>query len=171
MDKLTPPEAQNLEKNNLANAWRRWKQHFEVFSLASGLSEKGEKVQVAPLLHIAGPDALEVYNTFTWEDENDKNKANKTLEKFEAYCIPRKKVTWQRHLFNTRNQSSDKSFDQYLTDLKTKAQSCEFNDLKDSLIRESFVELYAIKFAAGSSENQTLHHKGQRRYAELMNSQ
>ena len=38
-----------------------------------------------------------------------------------------------------RNQRSDESFDQYLTDLKTKAQSCEFNDLKDSLIRDRIV--------------------------------
>ena len=67
------------------------------------------------------------------------NKASKILEKFEAYCTPRKNVTWQRHLFNTRNQRSDESFDQYLTDLKTKAQSCEFNDLKDSLIRDRIV--------------------------------
>ena len=43
MDKLTPPEALNLEESNLADTWRRWKQRFEVFSLASGLSEKARK--------------------------------------------------------------------------------------------------------------------------------
>ena len=102
-----------------------------MFSLASGLSKKGEKVQAATLLHVAGPEALEVYNTFTCDDESDKNKAKKILEKCEIYCIPRKNVMWQQHLFYTCNQSSDKSFDQYLTDHKTKAQSCEFNDYRD----------------------------------------
>ena len=91
------------------------------------------------------------------------NKASKILEKFEAYCTPRKNVTWQRHLFNTRNQRSDESFDQYLTDLKTKAQSCEFNETSRTFLSEteSFVESYVIKLAAGCSENQTLHYKGQ----------
>ena len=56
---------------------------------------------------------------------------SKILEKFEAYCITRKNVTWQRHLFNTCNQYSGNSFDQYLTNLKTKAKSCEFHDIKD----------------------------------------
>ena len=139
MHKVAPPEPLNLEESNLADAWGRWRQHFKVFSLASGISEKDEKVQAATLLHVAGPEALEVYNTFTWEDEGDKKKVNKILEKFEAYCIPRKNITWQRHLFNTHNQRGDKSFDQYLTDLKTKAQSCEFNDLKDGLIRDRIV--------------------------------
>ena len=74
-----------------------------------------------------------------WEDEGDKNKVDKILEKFEAYCIPQKNIMWQRHLFNTRNQCSDKSFDEYLTDLKIKAQSCKFSDLKDSLIRDRIV--------------------------------
>ena len=60
-----PPEALNLEESNLADTWRRWKQRFKVFSLASGLSEKAEKVQAAALLHVAGTEALEVYNTFT----------------------------------------------------------------------------------------------------------
>lgn len=135
MDKLTPPEPLNLEGNNLADTWRKWKQRFEVFSLASGLSEKDEKVQAATLLHVAGAEALEVYNTFTWEAEGDDKKVSKILEKLEAYCIPCKNVTWQRHLFNTRNQRSDETFDQYLIDLKTKAKSCEFQDLKDGLIR------------------------------------
>ena len=39
MDKLTPPEVLNLE-GNVAENWRRWKQEFEIFSLASGLSGK-----------------------------------------------------------------------------------------------------------------------------------
>ena len=35
-----------------------------------------------------GPAALEVYNTFTWVNEDDKQEADIILAKFEAYCIP-----------------------------------------------------------------------------------
>lgn len=92
---------------------------LQVFSLASGLSKKEEKIQAATLLHMAVPKALDIYNTFTWKVEDDDKKVSKILEKMEAYCILRKNVTWQRHPFNTHNQQTGESFDQYLTGLKT----------------------------------------------------
>ena len=66
MDRLIPPEQLNLDSGNLAENWRQWRQRFEVFSLANGLSEKNEAVWSATLLHVAGPKVLEVYNAFTW---------------------------------------------------------------------------------------------------------
>ena len=74
MDKLTPPDPLDLDGSNVSDAWRKWKQRFELFSLASGLSTKDEGIQAATLLHVVGPDALEVYNTFSWDDAGDKTK-------------------------------------------------------------------------------------------------
>ena len=62
MDMFTPPEPLNLEGNNLADTWRKWKQCFKVFSLACGLSKKEEKVQAATLLHVTRPEALDIGN-------------------------------------------------------------------------------------------------------------
>ena len=88
MDQLSPPETLNLD-GNIADNWRRWKQRFEIFSLASGLSGKTAGVQAATFLHVAGPEALEVYNTFSWPTPDDKNKVDQ-MEKFDQYCNPRK---------------------------------------------------------------------------------
>ncbi|CAC5373550.1 unnamed protein product [Mytilus coruscus] len=46
---------------------------------------------------------------------------------------------YNRHHFNTRVQNSSESIDQYLTDLKLIAKDCEFEHLKDGLIRERIV--------------------------------
>ena len=138
MDKLSPPEQMSFE-GNVAENWRKWKQRFELFLAASGLSEKDDKVQSATLFHVAGPDALEIYNTFVWEHEGDERKIVKIMEKFQAYCEPRKNITWERHVFNTCNQEVGETIDQYVTKLKTKARSCEFSALKDSLIRDRIV--------------------------------
>ena len=59
---------------------------------------------------------------------------DKIIEKFDQYHNPRKNITWERHKFNMRNQQPGESINQYVTDLKTKAQTCEFAQLKDSLI-------------------------------------
>ena len=55
----------------------------------------------------------------------DDKKVPTILAKFEAYCNPRKNVTWERHLFNTRNQQP--------------GETIEFGTLTDSLIRDRIV--------------------------------
>ena len=91
MDVLTPPEILDLDGTNLTDLWQQWKQCFELFSLATGLTPKDAKIQSATLLHMIGPAAHEVYNTFTWWNDEDKLKVNAIMAKFPVYCIPRTK--------------------------------------------------------------------------------
>ena len=61
------------------------------------------------------------------------------MEKFERYCNPRKNLTFERHSFFSRNQLEGESIDAYVTDLRNKASSCAFAELKDGLIRDRIV--------------------------------
>ena len=89
MDKLQHPGPLNLQ-GNLSENWRKWKQCFELYLIPSGINEKDDTVKSATLLHVAGEDALEIYNTFTWEEEGDDKKTDKIMDKLAAYCNPRK---------------------------------------------------------------------------------
>ena len=109
-------------QGNLAENWRRWKQRFQLYMVASGKDTKSDDVKSAIFLHVAGQDALEVFNTFTWDSDGDDKKLEKVIEKFEIYCMPRKNVTWERHIFNTRDQQPGETIDQYATDLRKKAK-------------------------------------------------
>ena len=42
-------------------------------------------------------------------------------------------------MFNTRNQQIGENVDQYVTDLRNKAKTCEFGNLRDSLIQDRLV--------------------------------
>ena len=86
MAQLSPPQALNLY-GNITENWRRWKQCFKILPLASGLSEKEVGVQASMFLHVAGPEALQVYNTLMAKPNNK----NKVDEKFDQYCNPHKK--------------------------------------------------------------------------------
>ena len=55
-------------------------------------------------------------------------------EKFEAYCKPRRNLVVDRHRFLTRDQQPGESIDQFVTELRTLAASCEWGELKDDLI-------------------------------------
>ena len=107
--------------------------------VASGKNSKSDEVKAATFLHIAGPEALEIFNTLSFDDAGDDKKLDKLVEKFEAYCIPRKNITWERHVFNTRNQQPGESIDQYVIDLRNKAKTCEFGALLESLIKDRLV--------------------------------
>ena len=50
-------------------------------------------------------------------------------------CNPRQTIAYERHIFNTCNQSENEFIDEYFTNLEILASSCEFEKLKDSLIR------------------------------------
>ncbi|CAM1314265.1 Uncharacterised protein r2_g2480 [Pycnogonum litorale] len=138
MDRLKTPGELNFEGGNVAQNYRVWLQRFELYSLASGLSQRDEKVQCTTFLHVAGTEAIKVFNTFDFQDvERDKMEVLK--EKFSRYCEPRKNVIYTRHMFFLRNQEVEEAIDSYVTDLKTKAKDCEFGELCDSLIRDRMV--------------------------------
>ena len=61
------------------------------------------------------------------------------MERFEQYCEPRKNTIYEGYLFFLRGQESGEPIDKYVTVLRNMADSCEFEDLKDSLIRDRIV--------------------------------
>ena len=134
---LKPPTGLQLT-GNLSENWRKFKQRFEIYSIALGLNEKAEEIQGASLLYLVGEEAFGVFNTFQFAAEDDKNKIKPVFEQFEAYCSPRMNVTHEHYKFFTHVQGS-KFIDVYITELKVVSKQCEFGDLGDSLIRDRIV--------------------------------
>ena len=59
-------------------------------------------------LHFAGSEALDVYNSFQWNEDGDNLGIAEIMEKFERYCNPGKNLTFERHSFLTRRQQEEK---------------------------------------------------------------
>ena len=135
---MRPPGHLKLTGNVDSN-WRTFQQQIRLYIEAVGLDNKPDARKVALLLTIAGPQAIEVYNTFVYEDGEDQSKFNTVLAKFEAYCSPKKNETYERYVFRSRLQQPGESVDGFVTDLKIKAQSCNFGTLKDSMIKDQIV--------------------------------
>ena len=66
-------------------------------------------------------------------------KLNKILEKFEGFCNQRKTSTMLRHKFFTYRQSEGQTFSHFVTELRKLSNKCEFDALKDSLIRDLII--------------------------------
>ena len=106
--------------------------------MATESTEKAQAIQTSIFLTCIGKQGLEIYNTFTFSNEEDKMKLRPVMERFEAYCKPRKNITL-RHNFLTHKQHDGVSFDQFVTDLKRQSAQCEFGELKDSLIKDMII--------------------------------
>lgn len=99
MEKLRLPVAMQFGASNLAETWRQWEQQFHVYFDVAELSQKAVPMQVAILLNAAGPEALEVYNTFNIPQDRDPPTATmaEVLAKFREYCQPKKNTIYERY--------------------------------------------------------------------------
>ena len=88
---LSLPGGLSLNDGDMAASWKKFKQRFGLYLVASGYATKDEEIQCSLFLHIIGEDALDVYNTFELEIA-DQNKLDVLYARFEEYCIPQKNV-------------------------------------------------------------------------------
>ena len=74
----------------------------QYYERATGVAKKDNSTRVATLLTVIGGEAVEVYNEFTWNEEDDELKIKRVLEKFESFCNPRKNTIYERYVFSSR---------------------------------------------------------------------
>ena len=65
-----------------------------------GDSDRSEQVRVMTLLTLSREEAREVFATFTWKEDDDPKKIGTILDKFGAYCQPRKNIPFKQYQFN-----------------------------------------------------------------------
>ena len=102
-------------------------QQFEWYLCAIKADNEPDVTKISTLLSVAGPEAQEVYGTFTYEtDELPKAYAG-VMNKFIDYCMLKKNLVYERFVFNTCNQNQGQTIYSYVTELRTKFQSCEYD--------------------------------------------
>ncbi|UYV74963.1 K02A2.6-like [Cordylochernes scorpioides] len=136
MNNLPPPSAFTIDQND-PNKWPKWRKKFENYIIASDLDSKTIQQQRAILLHIIGDSALEIYNTFGFEENAQSPTIKDILDKYDQYFRPFKNTIYKRYIFFTCEQKLNQTFDDFVTEIKSKAEDCEFENIKDSLIRDT----------------------------------
>lgn len=135
---IVPPPAPLSLEGNVAENWKRWRRRFENYLAAMELDEASETRKVSLLLHIAGEEAMEKFETFDITAEN-KKKIAEVYKAFETYCSPKVNESVERQVFFNRVQGSGETFKEFLADLRKLSQSCNFGTLKESLIKDRII--------------------------------
>ena len=95
-----------------------------------------DKIQKrAIVLHLAGTDVQEIFETLTETGDDYVTALAKLTEHFE----PQKNISFERHNFRQAVQESGETIDHYVTRLKYLVKSCEY-DNPDDMIRDQIVD-------------------------------
>lgn len=133
--RLQPPSSFDFRN---PDEWLRWKRRFEQFRLASGLSAESDDRQVSTLLYCMGEDAEDILASTNISDAARKQYAS-VIKQFDDFFKVRKNVIFERARFNRRCQAAGETAEQFITSLYTLAESCDYGDLKDQMIRDRIV--------------------------------
>ncbi|RVE41869.1 hypothetical protein evm_013477 [Chilo suppressalis] len=132
---LKPLCVQNGE--NAAEIWKKWKLRFEIFKDANEIAKFPESKQVAIFLNAIGDDGIEIFNSFNLD--RTQTKLEDVLKKFDEKFSPHTNITVERYNFFTRMQKPDESLEEYLTIINNLATTCDFGNLKQSLIKDMLI--------------------------------
>ena len=102
------------------------------------LAEKSEECQASTLLYCLGVDAEDVLTTTRISDDKRKKYA-RVVEKLDEFFRVRHNVIFERARFNKRNQLPGELAENYITVLHQLAESCEYGNIKDEMIRDRLV--------------------------------
>ena len=133
-----PPPLSFSEPSSLPKLWKNWRRQWNHYSIATGLADKSEDVQVSTLLTCLGQDALNVLDGLL-PSEEDQKCLDTVIEKFEEFCVGKTNETFERYKFNMRNQERGETIDMYVAELRKLAKTCNYQTLEESLIRDRVV--------------------------------
>ncbi len=143
MENLQPPKPLQITSGEGAEnrkAWQRWREAFEIYLIASGASEKSEKVKRACLLFAIGEEGRRIKKTMTGivEEGDHETSCDALLEKFEEHFVEKTNQTFERHLFKCIKQNGRK-FNEFITELREQAAKCSFQDKMDENIIDQII--------------------------------
>ena len=141
MDDFKPPVRLSFE-GDVAQAWKEWKQMFELYLMAKEATEKSDATKIAMLLTSMGPEGVKRFNHFSWDATTgeDKSKYDSVMAKFDSVLSGENRVVFNRYKFWDYQRSEHQTFDDYLTNLKLLAARCDFNTAEnDNMIRDKIV--------------------------------
>ena len=107
---------------NEPSKWSAWKRAFVYCLTANAVTD--DKRQVALLLHLGGPELQEVFHAIV--DEHVKVESlSAAVEILDNYFLPRRNVTYERHMFHKEFQKPGEAIDVFVTRLRGLAKTCE----------------------------------------------
>ena len=133
----------NAEPTSLSQRWQKWTSRFE--NLITALDIKDPARKKALLLHYAGQDVHEIYDTLpiptaepepasTTEQTSStppvtQDAYQKAKTALDEYFMPKKNVDYETYVFRQAWQKPGETLDMFQSRLRQLAATCDFTDV------------------------------------------
>ena len=94
-----------------AITWKKWRQRFEIYMTGAGKTEANDDVKTSLPLHAIGPEGIEIFNTFTFTEEEEGIPSTRQRCRSFRCILCRKSTLRMKDIFFTRNRQVGESID------------------------------------------------------------
>lgn len=142
-----PSQLSDFDEKN----WNLWKQKFNIYLKASDKEKVKEDVKVAILLNAIGDEGINIYNTFTQDQQST---LEKLLEAFDKYFLPKTIIPMETFKFNNLLQAENQTIEQYLVELKKQAKLCSFKCTDEACLASYEERMIRDRLIVGINDKQ-----------------
>ena len=90
------PDPLRINGSNVADNWRRFREQYEYYEIASDISDKSQEKRAAVFLTCIGNDAYDVCRAMEFEDAENRKKLDPIIAAFENFCVGAVNVTYEQ---------------------------------------------------------------------------
>lgn len=96
--------------------------------------------QVTLLRQTLGAEGLKIYNGFKFETDENERTVQQIIEKFDSFAVGEVNETYERYVFNKRDQKEDEIFENFLSSIRSVIKTCNYcNECVESILRDRIV--------------------------------
>ena len=125
-------------KGDVYNNWTFFRAQWENYEVATGIDKKNNKIRLATLLSVMGKECHQLQRHLHMPTA-DRDDSKKVLDALQTHFEPTRNVIYERFVFNDCKQSQCETVDQFIAKLRKLADTCDFGELRDELVRDRLV--------------------------------
>ena len=126
-------------KGDVSTNWKMFKEAWCYYVTSTELNKKPKEVKAGALCSVMGMNCVKLMNSLTSLTTSDKKAPAKILSALSHHFMPQKYLLFERVNFRFANQAENESIDQHVVRLRQLAESCEFENLCESLICDRLI--------------------------------
>ena len=108
--------------------------------MITNLERQGNQYQVALQLQTLVDEALKVYNGFHFNVDEENRTVEEIIRKFDAFAVGEVNETYERFIFNNRDQKEGETFESFHAAIRSLAKTCNYCDACiKSILRDRIV--------------------------------
>ncbi|XP_043790400.1 myb-like protein F [Apis laboriosa] len=135
---VRPPDPLS-DNGDIAQNWKQWKKDFMIFMNVTNSMDKPKEQQAYLLRSYIGKIGQNAIEKIISTNLKERDDMNVLLAKLDKYFCPSKNEVIERYNFFNSRKKKDESIETYITQLKSKAKTCNFGKITESLIRDKII--------------------------------